>query len=249
MAVRKAPLLYPKSPAVEVIYHVQTALPQVGDMGEVSRVLTKEMKGFLAPEPFSLYKQTMGTTGNGPAQFQVEADQTGFKFTNKAKQHVVHMLRNGLVVNWLKPYPGYDKCLPKLKGYWKTHERAFQPDQIERISLRYINQFELPLDQKRLRFRDYLNIGPRMPKSAGVKLRGFHQVLDLFNAEKGIQGRATLMSLPPQNDKVPIVLDIESSMKPIGTGPALWTGFDALHEWSHEVFNLSLNDRCRQLFD
>lgn len=242
------PAPFRNSPAIEVIYHVQTALPQVGDMGEVGRVLDKELKGFPNREPFSLHKHTMGITGTGSTQFQVEVDQAGFKFTDEEQHHVIHMLRNGLVVNWLKPYPGYAICVKKLKGYWNTHEKAFQPAQVDRISLRYINQFELPMTDKKLRFSEFLNVGPRLPKQDGVKMRGFHQVLDLVNIEQGINGRTTLMSLPPQGDKVSVVLDIESSLHPTTTGPELWKGFDALHTWSHEVFNLSLNDKCRELF-
>lgn len=240
--------LYPRSPAIEVIYHIQTALPQVADMDAVDRVLTKYFKGFPNKEAFSLYRQTLGNSSTGPAQFQVETDHAGFKYTDKTHQHVVHMLRNGLVVNWLKPYPGYGKCIGKLKGYWKTHQEAFQSAQVERISLRYINQFDLPLTNKKIRFSEFLNVGPRMPKTDGIKMRGFHQVLDLVSPEKGINGRTTLMSLPPNEDKVTVVFDIEASMVPVGGGAELWKGFDALHEWSHDVFNLSLNEQCRKLF-
>jgi uncharacterized protein (TIGR04255 family) len=247
MPVKAPTTSYKKSPAIEVIYHVQTTLPQEGDMAAVERVLNKELKGFPNREPFSLHKHTVNI-GAGSTQFQVDVDQAGFKFTDKKQQHVVHMLRNGLVVNWLKPYPGYVACISKLKGYWKTHEKAFQPAQVDRISLRYINQFDLPLTDKKLRFSEFLNLGPRLPKQDGVKMRGFHQVLDLVNIEQGINGRTTLMSLPPQGDKVSVVLDIESSLQPTTLGPELWKGFDALHTWSHEVFNLSLNDKCRELF-
>lgn len=249
MSATVSPAKYLKSPAIEVIFHVQTALPQVGDMDAVKRVLTKELTGFATSEPFSLYRQTVGTTGSGQTQFHVEAEHAGFKYTDKKNVHVVHMLRNGLVVNWLKPYPGYSTCVKKLKGYWKTHEKAFQPAEVVRISLRYINQFDLPLTDKKLRFSEFLNVGPRMPKQHGIKMRGFHQVLDLVNVEQGINGRTTLMSLPPQEDKVTVVLDIESSLHPKTIGPELWKGFDALHVWSHEVFNLSLNEKCRKLFD
>ncbi|MGB3524696.1 MAG: TIGR04255 family protein [Flavobacteriales bacterium] len=249
MSAKVSPAKYLKSPAIEVIFHVQTALPQVGDMEAVKHVLAKELKGFASSEPFNLYKQTVGNSASGAAQFQVEAEHAGFKYTDKKNEHVVHMLRNGLVVNWLKPYPGYTACMQKLKGYWKTHEKAFQPAQVERISLRYINQFDLPVKDKKLRFSEFLNVGPRLPKQDGIKMRGFHQVLDLVNVEKGINGRTTLMSLPPQGDKVTVVFDIESSLHPSAIGPELWKGFDALHEWSHDVFNLSLNEKCRDLFD
>lgn len=248
MAKRVSAKTYPNSPAIEVIYHVQAALPQVTDMAAVEKTLAAELKGFAQKEPFSLFKQTLGTAAGAPTQFQVEADHAGFKFTDKKGQHVVHMLRDGLVVNWLKPYPGYNACIKKVKGYWGTHQQAFRSAQVERISLRYINQFELPMTDKKLRFSEYLNVGPRLPKRDGVKMRGFHQVLDLVNLEQGIHGRTTLMSLPPQQDKVVVVLDIESSMQLTSTGAELWKGFDALHAWSHDIFNLSLNDKCRELF-
>jgi len=248
MAKRASSNTYPKSPAIEVIYHVQASLPQVSDMGAVDKVLIDDLKGFAQKEPFSLFKQTLGTAAGAPTQFQVEADHAGYKFTDKKGLHVVHMLRDGLVVNWLKPYPGYNASIKKVKNYWATHQKAFRSAQVERISLRYINQFELPLTNNKLRFSDYLNVGPRLPKQDGVKLRGFHQVLDLVNIEKGIHGRTTLMSLPPKEDKVVVVLDIESSMQLTATRAELWKGFDTLHEWSHDVFNLSLNDKCRELF-
>lgn len=248
MAKRPPKAPFKNSPAIEVIYHVQTALPQVGDMAGIERVLDNELKGFPTKEPFSLFKQTLGTAAGGPTQFQVRSDHTGFKFTDKKGQHVVHMLRDGLVVNWLKPYPGYAKCIAKFKSYWAIHQKAFRNAQVEGISLRYVNQIDLPLTKGTLKFSDYLNIGPRLPASDGAKLRGFHQVLDLVDPAKGIGGRATLMSLQALTDRVPVVLDIESSLTLKAGVVELWKGFDALHAWSHEVFNLCLNDRCRTLF-
>lgn len=248
MASRKKPVPFRNSPAIEVIYHVQTALPQAGDMAAVEQVLFKQMKGFASKEPFSLFRQTLGTSAGTPTQFQVEADHAGYKFTDKKGQHVVHMLRDGLVVNWMKPYPGYAASIKKLKAYLKIHDTAFRSAQVERISLRYVNQVELPMTAGRLKFSDYLNVGPRIPVSDGIKLRGFHQVLDLVNVEKAIGGRTTLMSLPKQGDNIPVVLDIESTLTLKGGAPEIWKGFDTLHDWSHEVFNLSLNDKCRKLF-
>ena len=248
MAAKKITPRYPRSPAIEVIYHIQTALPQVTDMGLVEQSLSKALKGFAKKEPFSLFKQTLGTAAGAPTQFQVEADHAGFKFTDKRGQHVVHMLREGLVVNWIKPYPGYAASIKKMKDYWSIHQKAFKSAKVERISLRYVNQIELPLTGGQLKFSDYLNVGPRVPASDGAKLRGFHQVLDLFKMEKGIGGRTTLMSLPKQGNAIPVVFDIESTLTPTGSGPEVWKGFDALHDWSHDVFKQSLNDRCRKLF-
>lgn len=248
MAKRVSAKTYPNSPAIEVIYHVQATLPQVTDMGAVDRTLSAELKGFAQKEPFSLFKQTLGTAAGAPTQFQVEADHAGYKFTDKKGQHVVHMLRDGLAVNWLKPYPGYAACIKKTKNYWGTHQKAFRSAQVERISLRYVNHIDLPMTAGKLKFSDYLNIGPRLPASDGAKLRGFHQVLDLVDPAKGIGGRATLMSLQALPDRVPVVLDIESTLTLKGGEAEIWKGFDALHNWSHEVFNLSLNDKCRKLF-
>ncbi len=246
MPSKKAKPSYSRSPAIEVIYNIQSSLPQVADLSAIRNVVDLELKGFEDPEIFTLFKQTQNNLDKGTS-FQIQADQAGFKYMARNQQHVVHMLRNGLVVNWLQPYPGYDMCLPKLKRYWKTYAKAFQTDKVERITLRYINQFELPITENKLRFKEYLNIGPRMPVHAGIRLRGFHQVLDLADIDKGIQGRATLMSLPPVNSSIPVILDIESSLQPEPS--ELWKGFDALHTWSHEVFKLSLNAKCRKLFE
>lgn len=248
MAKRPSKAPFKSSPAIEVIYHVQTALPQVGDMAGVERVLDKELKGFPSKEPFSLFKQTLGTAAGAPTQFQVQSDHAGYKYTDKKGQHVVHMLRDGLVVNWLKPYPGYAACVKKFKTYWAIHQKAFRSAQVQRISLRYVNQIDLPMTNGTLKFSDYLNIGPRLPASDGAKLRGFHQVLDLVDPDKRIGGRTTLMSLQALSDRVPVVLDIESTLTLKPGDIEIWKGFDALHDWSHEVFNLSLNDRCRKLF-
>jgi uncharacterized protein (TIGR04255 family) len=55
----------------------------------------------------------------------------------------VQVMRESLTVNKLTPYTDFSSLQHELQDFWKRYQKTFQPEQIQRIGLRYINEITL----------------------------------------------------------------------------------------------------------
>jgi uncharacterized protein (TIGR04255 family) len=55
----------------------------------------------------------------------------------------VQIMRNRLTVNKLTPYTNFGFLKDEASAFWKQYQQTFKPEQIQRISLRYINEISL----------------------------------------------------------------------------------------------------------
>jgi uncharacterized protein (TIGR04255 family) len=242
--------LYRKAPAVEVIYNIRTALPEPVDV-ERFRDAVKEAfpEIFADHQVFNAVQGAFTVKADGTADSQVRMDVAGYRFLTADKTFVAHYLMQGLVLNYLPPYPGFDVAMERLKAHWAVYKEAVGEVPMSALSMRYIDRIDIPVPANgTLDLNEYFPIAGRMPD--GLSAHHCYQQHWLNDPTSDIRARVIWSSLENKPGHFSFALDTEAILDPANiTEPEqAWQRFNDLHAWCWHVFDHSLTDPCKALF-
>ncbi len=248
---KPVPLLNP--PVQEVVYHIRAVVPVPPDLGRIKADLAQDLKkDYPIAEDFNLFQHTVQPSAMGLPSMQVQGGLFGLRFRNRKGTQVAHFTPTGLVMNWVKPYPGYDKCMAKVKRLWNLYAKYYNPISVETISMRYIDRIPVPLTNGTVNLGEYISIGATAPDIAGLSVSGFNQVIEYRKMPENIRMRVNLATLNPLDHVLPVLLDHEAFIDLKGqkdrTDQAILPAFNKAHQWSLEFFHGSLTAKCIALF-
>ncbi|MBK9419493.1 MAG: TIGR04255 family protein [Flavobacteriales bacterium] len=258
-AKRKSPTTSAKAvqflhpPVQEVVYQIRAVVPAPPDLNRIKADLAKDLKkDYPIAEDFNLFQHTVQPGALGIASVQVQGGLFGLRFRNRKGTQVVHFTPTGLVINWIKPYPGYEKCITKAKRLWRLYAKYYNPISVETVSMRYIDRIPVPLTHGSVNMGEYITIGSNAPDIAGLSISGFNQVTEYQKIPEHIRMRVNLATLKPEDHVLPVLLDHEAFIDLKGhtdrTDHAIWPSFDKVHTWSLQFFHGSLTPQGLALF-
>ena len=197
---------------------------------------------------------------SGAATTEVQTLPSVFQFLNEEGHRIIQVSENLLVVNQLQPYCHFEEWEEQFYKALDIYMKLASPDKIERIGLRYINRFEIPLSpEKPILMADYFAIFPTVPQSLGKTHGPFlvrmqvpqnddrHTLLIVFGTEEVPQPAEFV----PQSDegKQAFMLDIYDiaslDIKP--DKRELSTEIRLAHENVVKTFEDSITNPLRQL--
>jgi len=167
------------------------------------------------------------------------------------EKQLVQIRVQGFSFNRLAPYSSLDDYLPEMERTWRLFVKLVAPVQVRAVRLRYINRILLPLTSGQIKLEDYLKLGPQLPDEDKLNLIGFLNQHSAVEIDTGNQVNIILAAQPQENDKLPLVLDIETFR--LGNGePDDWTSIaskiQSLRRLKNIVFEKSLTAQCLNLF-
>jgi len=71
---------------------------------------------------------------------QILTERKRYRFTNPSKTMMIHIAENIFTLNVLPPWPGSDAMRDQLIKRWSIVRRLFNPQNITRVGVRYINK-------------------------------------------------------------------------------------------------------------
>jgi uncharacterized protein (TIGR04255 family) len=131
---------------------------------------------------------------------------------------------------------------------WKSLQMAVKVQGLERITLRYINQIELPEQEVRIAeyFEFYPYLGPKLPQNVSLFFTGVHF---LYSNDRDLC-RIQLYPLAPLREKISFRLDIEyflAKPRSVEVADAIaWV--EEAHSRVEEVFEGCITDKLREMF-
>ncbi len=244
------PLQLANPPVQEVVYHVRAVVPAPPDPARIREALAAALaRDYPVVEDFNLIQHTVQP---GALTMQVQGGLYGLRFRNRKGTRVVHFTPHGLVMNWLKPYPGYAKCLAAAKKLWKLYAGHYAPISVETVSMRYIDHLGIPLENGTVNLGEYLRIGPLGPGIEGLQVTGFNQVFEYNKMPENIRTRVNLATLVQQGHMLSLLMDHEAFVdikdRKDRTEQAIWPALDQAHTWNSQFFQASLTPKCIALF-
>ena len=239
-----------KAPAVEVIYSIRTALPEAIDINKFQEAVKRNFPSeFTEFQEFRTVQGAVTLKQDGSTDGQLHTDAIGFRCLNKDKTFLAHYLLQGLTLNFLRPYPGYDAAMERLKRHWAVYREVIGEVPITALSLRYIDRIDIPQPETgSLDLDTYFTIVSKIPD--GLSVQHCYQQYWLNDPASDVRARVIWSSLENLPGHFSFALDTEAMLDPanitdMGEG---WTRFNDLHAWCTHVFDHSTTDTCKALF-
>lgn len=187
---------------------------------------------------------------NSEAPSTVEKEKIGLLLFTGAKNNCLHVRNNGFAyVNLNKTYTGWDVFKPQAEKYFSNFFDFFQPKEIKRISLRYINRIELPLGIKNL--HDYFTTLPQVDNRLPSTLTNMLMQVRIPNPTYQAEAIITQTVVKEVENRTDFIFDIDvlKNVSYRDNLDLIWQDFEVLRRYKNEVFFWSLTDKASELFN
>ena len=176
----------------------------------------------------------------------------GIQFWSSDEKEVLQYRLDGYTFSRLKPYQAWEIHSPKAISYWEKYLDIVKPQSVKRIAVRYVNQIDIP--ETRIKLEDYLTNAPSPPEGLPQNLDQFFSNM-IIKKEDGIRAGVTRTMQPSLSpSSIRILLDIDvflfvswstnKSMK-----EEIVQQFEKIHSFAEEIFERSLTEKTKELFD
>lgn len=246
------PKSYPllrKAPIVEAVIDFRARASVPWEEALIHPLLTKQLADY--PNLQSLQDVTVNVQfGPETAQPAKHATWHGIIARNSDNTQVVQFHRDGFTFSRLAPYKRWEEFAAEALRLWSIHCDIAQPQEIQRLGVRYINRILLPIVDDRLRLADYLK-GLPQPKGKSPWQTGGFFYRDVFKTDdRTLNATVIRTNQPPESQTLPLVLDIDvASTAPMHVGKTLVDRhLTAARTLKNKVFFHYLTKHCLELF-
>ena len=162
------------APIVEAVLHWQAAASVELDASTLRGKLEASFPQYeIAPQHNIEAAFSTSTKGT---EFKQSANWEGFRLTKKENDKpafVCQFTRSGIVVSRLAPYKKWDEFATEAVRFWQTYVEIAQPNEIARLSTRFISQIPIA---SLAEAGQYIDIAEKPLSAIGVATEGcFHQ--------------------------------------------------------------------------
>jgi len=241
---------YKNSPITEVICEFRFELEDIFDQktvdlffNEVKDKFPKKKRGQVHQVNFEINsKEQKQNIDNSSYDFD--------QFFSDDKKKLIQLDKERLSIHKLKPYDSWREFYPIISLVFNSYIKVIKIKSIQRIGLRYINNFEIPSSS--FDIEQYFNLRPIMEKGLPQNLASF-MVGTVFVFEDGRDNMKVQFLNSPLagSDKTMFVLDMDYFL----TNPNS-IQIDEVDRWianAHKnvenVFEAALKEKTKALFD
>jgi uncharacterized protein (TIGR04255 family) len=240
------------APIIEAVLDIECDMPPAFDLAaleERARVVFRDRYPKLRMA--HLQEAKIQSSGDAPPKVSVQRGLQGLQFFQEDEKQLVQVRVQGFSFNRLAPYSSLDEYLPEIERTWRLFLALADPVQVRLVRLRYINRILLPMLEGRVELNEYVRIGPRLPDEDRLTLFGFLNRVAAVEGATGNRVNIVLTSQPPEENRLPIILDIEAvadrPMEPVDW-PGLGATIQSLRDLKNMVFRSTLTDQWHKLF-
>jgi uncharacterized protein (TIGR04255 family) len=190
----------------------------------------------------------------GEAEGAVRSDgkeqKVAFLLKNEGSGKIVRLNRVDFAFSKLAPYTQWEEFCRDARQAWTVYKHVAQPAAIERLAMRYINRIDVPGHS--INTEHYLRTGPVISPDLPQQLASFtlRLLLPADDIGGGIIVNTALVS-PVVKDHMSLLLDIDVFVtQDVPQDESdIWAKFELLHKRKNEVFEASITDKARELFN
>jgi uncharacterized protein (TIGR04255 family) len=153
---------------------------------------------------------------------------------------------NGFAFSKLQPYTSWEDVRDSARRYWEIYRRAVDVQTIDRVGVRFINQFRLRHDQK---LADYLTVLPQLPETVTPdEVADTLSRLTIRDDKMGISARVFYVC---RSDEAGLTVIIDTDAAKFGTFEPvdIWASLEQLREVKNRTFFGSITETAAQEFD
>lgn len=132
----------------------------------------------------------------------------GAFFRSADERTIAQFRKDGFTYNRLQPYSGWNTVYPEALSLWHEYIRAFEPSEITRLAVRYINRVAIPVPVSRI--DEYLRAAPAIPSAAPQHVSSFVSRVIVDDVATHSQATITQIMEPVlDSSHAQIILDID----------------------------------------
>ena len=172
----------------------------------------------------------------------------GMRFQSVNSNFVFQAQPDGFTLSMLRPYGGWDKLLAEARRLWTIYAEITIPLEIQRVAVRYINQFEV--------YQQFLQVGkvlvnpPLVPDGLPNNLQSFLTRIQINAPEQNATILVTQVMEPLSAGKFNFMVDIDV-FKQVGYlihDDDLWEDLNSLRALKNQTFFASLTEEMLGTF-
>lgn len=247
MPTRK-PSPYKKPPIVEAVIAVHFSVPlHQKEIDVFARMNRNEF-------PFSEKILSLETAVNLQTEQPIStAQKIGLKLSNEDRTRLVLIHPRQFGVIQRAPYSGWDTFYKEARAYWDSFKKIIGHTQIARVSTRYVNRIDIPVDVGgQIDLRRYFSVGPSLPDYAEtMSLQNFSVSCALLHSDSQFINMLHFAAVPsPLIDHLSFTIDIDvaSGSTVPQRDDELWKLIDSLRAYKNDLFEACITDETRRRF-
>ena len=239
------------APIVEAVIDINCDLPPGTDFSELQERAKQDLSGsYPKARRLITQRRELGIAVVERVQ-PVSQRVTGLQFLTEDEKQIVQFRGEGYSFNRLAPYGRLDDYFADIEWSWNIFRTLTTPVQIRAIGLRFINRILLPMVDGRVELKQYLRVSPQLPDEETLMFVGFLNQHAAVEVATGNHVNITLVMESLEEDKLPIILDIETSdvrMRPAEQWDGIREAILSLRRLKNRVFERTLTETCLNLF-
>jgi uncharacterized protein (TIGR04255 family) len=248
---------YANAPIIEAVIDFRVELPE-GTSVDVFRDLQTRLPGpYLPTQELNEAKFEIRPDSATPVRGAV-SDRVGFRFDRADGQRVLQAKLESFSYSFLPPYTEWPVFRDEARALWAVYRDACRPTHIVRVAVRYINRIDIPLKQASaegmLRLDDYFGTYPHLADGLTHNaMAGF--IMQIPVVQPDIESVVLVKQAvvpPPRPGFLSVVLDLDL-FRDVRWDPkdedALWAFMEKLRIRKNEIFEASITDKTRELFN
>ncbi len=189
---------------------------------------------------------------NSPSANVRKEGISGYKLMSSDELNIVQISQDRIAISRLSPYDSWERLYKDSMSLWAIYRKLFKPKKITGLSIRYINQFDLPKEMTS--FEEYLNSSPVIPEGLPQGIGSFYTTYRLPNHSSGVVANVQLIyegvKVKRDNNEVsvPIVLDTDVYQIAEIEENEMDSVFQEMHDYKNDIFFRTLTKKAVEMF-
>ena len=241
---------YSKAPITEALIDLKVTLSEEISTDDLANIYARISDRFSTQESI----QTGSLVFQAGPTIRVDTNQqhTGYLFRSKDGVKILQATLDGFTFNRLAPYDSWEEFSSDAKSLWGVYKEICKPTSVTRAAIRFINQINIPAKEL-VDLQDYLNTVPEVsPKLPQGLLNSFFMQLQIPQGDLNcmlIINEALVPRIDP--DFVSVILDFDLFRQQIwqADDEDIWRFIEELRRRKNAVFEASITEKARRLFD
>jgi uncharacterized protein (TIGR04255 family) len=176
------------------------------------------------------------------------SDVIGYRFRNKTNTQIVQLLMGAFAFSRLRPYENWHLMRDEAKKQWEIFQATVGPLKVNSCSLRYVNKFSIPENDK---ISEYLSIFLNVPPSISKKTENYLTRIETKMSNPNCIAALQQVQLPgDEPEKLTLVVDNEFRVAAEDrSNEELWQTLEQLRHLKNRIFLEMFTDKAKEMFD
>ena len=242
---------YKNPPVIEALCDFRFVPSKPWDMTFPGLFYNEIKKQFPEKEEETGFEFSFRSTSAGGVEQKFEKAFPKLKFYNAKKTALIQLLPDRLIINHLKPYPGWEQFKPVIFDNLKKYRKVLSPKGLRRIGVRYIN--EINFKAPAIKMETYFKFYPELPEALPQRHRSFKTIADIpYNNEQDNLRLTLFPRLTKEPDTISIIFDLDYfiiNSEAISSFEEVPNWIERAHTEVEKAFEACITDKTRKLFE